>query len=208
MLDWDTLGGLHVDVALLQRATAQDHASVEGTVSLMDPELDLSEYVAVICRMHGVVAAWEECAEAAAPEWLKPHLQDRSRLKLLEQDIVNLKGGIGGDRAPLPAFRGEAELMGAMYVMEGSRLGGQLIARHVENRLGLGSGHGVAYLLGHGRSTGAKWKEFLGVLESRVPESATPEVIYGAKLMFRAFEDWMRGMRPDTLLCVVTAQTE
>ena len=51
-------------------------------------------------------------------------------------------------------MRDDATLLGAMYVMEGSTLGGQLIARHVELVLGLTAGQGNAHFRGHNERTG------------------------------------------------------
>ena len=184
-----------MDLSLLREATAEDHASVEGTVPLMDPELSLAGYVEVLRRMHGVVAGWESTAAAVAPAWLQEPLRQRSRLALLEGDIRFLGGDAGGSLGPeMPRFANDAELMGAMYVMEGSRLGGQLIARHLERQFRLMSPQGNAYFLGHGERTGATWKEFLGLLEERVPDSRTGDVVRGAKAMFRTFGEWMRGL--------------
>jgi heme oxygenase len=93
----------------------------------------------------------------------------------------------------MPMLEGEAEFLGATYVMEGSRLGGQLIARHVEGQLALEPGQGDAYFLGFGEETGAKWKELIGMLEARVPEGEEERAIGAAKAMFALFGNWMRG---------------
>jgi heme oxygenase len=87
---------------------------------------------------------------------------------------------------------GPASLLGAMYVMEGSTLGGQLIARHVELVLGLTAGQGNAYLRGHNERTGQPWKEFCNVLRTKVPDSETDAAIAAAKAMFGVFGSWMR----------------
>ena len=51
-----------MDVELLRRATAADHATVEGAVPLMGEGLTVTEYVAVLRRMYGMVVAWETFA--------------------------------------------------------------------------------------------------------------------------------------------------
>ena len=80
-----------------------------------------------------------------------------------------------------------------MYVMEGSRLGGQMIARHVEEVLGLVPGRGDAYFRGFEEKTGSMWKESVGVLEARVGDGEEEAAVRAAREMFGLFGDWMRG---------------
>jgi heme oxygenase len=89
------------------------------------------------------------------------------------------------DSAPWP---GQA----AMYVMEGSTLGGQIIARHVQTSLFLTQDHGNAFFRGHGAQTGPLWKEFCDMLTTRISHDETDEVITSAKAMFATFGSWMQ----------------
>ena len=77
--------------------------------------------------------------------------------------------------------------------MEGSTLGGQLIARHLEMKLHLSEGKGDAYFHGHGAQTGPMWKEFCGMLKSQVADDQTDAVVASAKQMFSVFGEWMQG---------------
>ena len=184
-----------MEISRLREATAADHEAVEGSVPLVSPDLNRLGYIAVLERLHGIVAAWESYAQARAPEWMRPYLDERRRLALLDRDLLVL-GRVppDGDRPEMPTLNGDAALLGAAYVMEGSRLGGQLIARHVEKQLGLRSGEGDAYFVGFGDSTGAKWKELVALIERRVPDAEEDLAIGGAKAMFGAFGRWMGGL--------------
>jgi heme oxygenase (biliverdin-IX-beta and delta-forming) len=185
----------HRDVNLekLRLETVSDHDSVERSVPLMDEGLTRDTYVSCLRNLHGIVAAWEEWAAANAPAWIQPYLATRRRGPLLELDLT----WFGADhshkvRPALPEMTDPAALLGAMYVMEGSTLGGQLIARHVERVLGLVPGQGDAYFRGHDEGTGRMWKEFCDLLRTRVPDSETAAVIAGARAMFSAFGSWMQ----------------
>jgi heme oxygenase len=147
-----------------------------------------------LSRLYGVVAAWEEQANQAAPDWLRESLSLRERRSMLVSDLAVLGNPVPAERATLPPMVDVESLLGAMYVMEGSTLGGQLIARHVEKVLEFESGCGDAYFLGHGDQTGRMWKEFCSMLETRVPEDRAESVTLGAKAMFATFGDWMRGI--------------
>ena len=181
-----------MDISRLRRETAWDHEAVEGVMPLMTQELDSKEYVACLSRMYGVVAAWEEQAYREAPGWLRVSLAERKRLGMLDRDLAFFGHVPSEERSTLPAIDDVPSLLGAMYVMEGSTLGGQQIARHVEKCMGLTTGVGNAYFVGHGDQTGRRWKEFCLMLETKVPESDAEAVVQGAKAMFATFGGWMR----------------
>jgi heme oxygenase len=96
-----------------------------------------------------------------------------------------------GRRPVLPEMTNPASFFGTMYVMEGSTLGGQIIARHVEKVLHLRGGQGNSYFRGHGNRTGPLWKEFCAMLQLRIPDEQTDAVVISAKAMFSTFGSWM-----------------
>lgn len=164
----------------------------------MGEDLTLPRYVACLQQIHAIVSAWETAAQQQAAAlkdapWLQSLLADRRREPLLRRDLTFFASPVDTNANPLlPPTPDTASLLGAMYVMEGSTLGGQLIARHVERVLPLSDGNGSKFFRGHRDQTGPLWKEFCEVLQTRVPESDTPAVIDAAKKMFAAFGNWMR----------------
>jgi heme oxygenase (biliverdin-IX-beta and delta-forming) len=177
----------------LRRETLPAHNAVEQSVPLMDDELDVGTYVSCLLKLHGIIAAWEEWAAPNAPAWIRPLLAARRRGPLLVLDLIWFGAdGSGEARPSLPEITDAAGLLGAMYVMEGSTLGGQLIARHVERVLGLTNGQGNAYFRGHNERTGQLWTEFCDALRTKVPDNETDTVIAAAKAMFGVFGSWMR----------------
>lgn len=182
-----------MDMQKLKRETEASHRAIEGTSSLMSQDLDEAEYIRCLHNMYGVVAAWEERSVQFAPAWLQATLASRERKGFLERDLARF-GVLELDisRPTLPDLKQLPDLLGAMYVMEGSTLGGQLIARHVETVLHLSEGRGYSYFLGHGDQTGPMWKEFCELLKLRVLDDETDTVIDGANAMFDTVGQWMQ----------------
>jgi heme oxygenase (biliverdin-IX-beta and delta-forming) len=177
-----------MDLQQLRRETLPDHNAVEQSLPLMGVYLDVDTYVSCLHKLHGIIAAWEEWAAPNAPAWIQPLLAARRRGQLLVLDLTWFGVDTSGEARPkLPEMRDTASLLGAMYVIEGSTLGGQLIARHVELVLGLTAGQGNAYFCGHNQRTGQLWKEFCDALRTKVPDRETPAVIAAAKAMFGIF---------------------
>jgi heme oxygenase len=182
-----------LDIQKLRQETKADHHNVEGAIPLMHQGLSTAEYVQCLQRIYGVVAAWEERAAAIAPEWLQPALLARQRRPLLESDLAWFGVAERDDRRPtLPEMHSLPSLFGTMYVIEGSTLGGQFIARHVEAALHLSEGQGNSYFRGHGSQTGPLWKEFSEMLKLRIPDEQTDAVVVSAKAMFSTFGMWMQ----------------
>lgn len=68
--------------------------------------------------------------------------------------------------APTPfVISNAAQLAGWLYAIEGSTLGGQVIARHVAKNLGLTSADGARFFNGYGQETAERWNVFEGFLQ-------------------------------------------
>ena len=86
----------------------------------------------------------------------------------------------------LPQLDNLDAVLGALYVVEGSSLGGQVLYREVQRRLGLDHDTGAAFFFGDGQQTGARWRDFTVILNQRVFE---PEVAATAACaMFKTLE--------------------
>jgi len=65
----------------------------------------------------------------------------------------------------LPAIASVAAAFGAAYVLQGSLLGGAVIARTLRERLGL-AGDAMTYLTMYGDRLGAAWREYCASLDA------------------------------------------
>jgi heme oxygenase (biliverdin-IX-beta and delta-forming) len=158
----------------------------------MMEDLGQVKYVACLQLIHGVVAAWEQKAAENSPQDMRTFFAAHQRKAMLERDLAWFGVSQPDKRRPiLPDMNDEAILLGAMYVMEGSTLGGQHIARHVERVLSLTQGNGDAYFRGYEERTGSMWKESCEMLRTKVPEDKSEIAIRSAKAMFAVFGSWM-----------------
>lgn len=187
-----------MDTAQLRAATQAEHAATEGTVPLMSPSLTLAQYGDTLARMYRIVRAWDTWASANVPADLQPMLQSRRRASLLADDLQSLglqtppEEEVPHQRMQSTTVAGDPRsvFLGRMYVMEGSTLGGQLLARHVEERFGFAEGQSDSYFRGYGESTGERWRQFKALLEE-LPQDQADVVIASAKNMFTLFGEAM-----------------
>lgn len=164
--------------ARLRAATAEDHARVDACFARFDvarPD-DYRRFLRAQARAYLPVEAAVDCAEAArlVPDWA-----ERRRAAALRQDLADLAiAPPGFERYPLDAT--PAALLGTIYVLEGSRLGGHLLARrvaeHFPRRFISGSDQG-------------RWRRFVALLDATLTSpQAFDEAIAAARRVFGQFE--------------------
>jgi len=84
------------------------------------------------------------------------------------------------ERTMRTASADTSRLLGALYVLEGSRLGGAFLAPRIAAAIGLP----LRYYAGHGGTTMSAWRAFGARMDAALPEATYPQVIDGAVEMF------------------------
>ncbi len=163
-------------MASVRQATTDRHTALERLLQLTPP-LSHRRYLDTLLGFELFLSSWEPRIDAALPADLRPWFASRSRRGLLRLDLDHLdparvtkrKSGEVCERAvsaiELPSI---AATFGAMYVLEGSALGGLIIARMARATLGLDTRNGLAYFSGVDQHTAAHWKAFQRLFEDQV----------------------------------------
>lgn len=133
----------------------------------------------------------ENSLAALLPESLKQALQwpDRQKTARLEQDLRELEVHYEA-LSPLPfTVNTLAEAGGAMYVAEGSTLGGMMMKKMWQDNPVIGPYSSFAFLGCYGSQTGARWKSFLSILEDTVSQPSDQEAaIASAQRTFEFYQ--------------------
>jgi len=192
-------GGCNTQIGLrsrLRTETAALHRSLEIRLDLLSPQLSLERYRLLLRGFHGYYAAIEPRLVELARR-TRATLPIVARTGLLEQDLLSL--GVPPDAiaaAPrcsdLPALVDREHLAGCVYVLEGSRLGGRVIARFVEDHLGLTRSRGCCFFADEGQETTRRWTEVLSWLEGHAQPSVDQwQIVSSAAETFRSLESWL-----------------
>ena len=93
----------------------------------------------------------------------------------------------------LPILLNFSNALGALYVLEGSTLGSQIILRHLQQVLGPQIAGADSFFSGHGDQTSAMWHGFRTSLDRYGEQhpAHSPDVIQGAKATFLSIAGWM-----------------
>jgi heme oxygenase len=172
-------------------------AAASGTISADD-------YRRLLSRLLGFHRPFERLVRAASNRCglgLYLDLDARARSPALILDLSTL--GVSSQAIDeVPAWAPTLELgsagavLGALYVLEGSSLGGAQIARSLDGRFGQGV-EGRRFFTGAGEGRGALWRSFLTCLEGLSDDACARDEAEAASVAtFEAFERWLAGWAP------------
>lgn len=178
----------------LRHSTGPLHDRIEALLQLEAP-MPLARYGRILRGFHEFLHLWEQRVQFALPQDLKPWFAERRRAPLAMQDLESLAVPDAPDlrqsaRAAQALIRldSPAAAIGALYVMEGSALGGQVLVPQLSRHLGLRPDHGARYFHGFGERTGAMWREFrqLAQQHAGTDEASQADALRGAAQTFEA----------------------
>ena len=170
---------MNVDVALagLRSSTRDEHDRIERLLRLTDP-MPLARYAAVMAGFDAFLGAWEPRVRAALPARLHEWFDARRRSAFAQADLQWLQAVAQVEPPPMSAdaartlpLDGLVEVLGSLYVIEGSALGGRVIAPLLERDMNLDRDAGARYFHGFGADTGAMWQDFRRLAAAEIGES-------------------------------------
>ena len=169
---------------MLRTATADLHAKVDVRFSGAFDE-DRNAYAQFLSTLARAVIPLEQAFAQAGVKRLLPDWPQRRRTPALIEDLATLDV-LTPPAAPVPTPESDASLLGMVYVLEGSRLGGKLLLRRAranpdpQVRL-------ATHYLAHGEGLDL-WRPFLQRLEASAAVTEAPqEAVAGARAAFMTF---------------------
>jgi len=188
-----SLTSLPVAELLKQETSAQHQASESLLMPTLNNIATRAQYAALLHTFYGFFHPLEQLVTQQVSSDILPDIAERRNAGLILQDLRAL--GFSTDALPqsdaLPAISSTAEALGALYVMEGSTLGGRLISRMLLKKEGLQlTGDHLHFFNGYGEETGSKWKTFINLLNRQTRDTDT--LIRSANETFRLFAAWIK----------------
>lgn len=186
----------------LRQETSHQHALLESTLPLLDRTLTRVGYRQLLGRFWGYYAPLEELLlsvirrNAVAFDYAA-----RLKTPLLEDDLRALQLSAGPSQPPawplprcatLPTLAGVPQLLGCLYVVEGSTLGGRLITQRLAANLALQADSGSAFFAGYGTVTSVRWREFGEFLtQAALVIDQDDLIVAGANDTFATLTAWL-----------------
>ena len=153
-------------LARLKSRTAHQHQQTEDGVDLLSESFSLADYKELLAKFYAFYQSFETKMIRAIADFevdfdyaerlnAPKLLSDLKSLGMSDTEISAIKSF-----EDLPALDSPEEIFGALYVVEGSTLGGQVISRHLKEKFDLDETDGVAFFSGYGKETGKMWNAF------------------------------------------------
>lgn len=173
-------------LAQLKSQTANQHQQTEDLVDVMRDDLSLEDYKKLLARFYAFYKSFEpKMSDALRENPIDFDYENRQNTPKLFKDLKSLgmsETEISAIKTfdDLPVLNSKEKIFGALYVIEGSTLGGQVISRHLKEKFGLDDDSGIAFFSGYGKETGTMWKNFRDAINNFADDDVNREEIIGA----------------------------
>lgn len=180
----------------LKEETKTNHQILEkALVGKLKAIRSVEEYADLLKLFYGYFGGLEIKINQSINKTLLPDNKERRKTQAIADDIIALGGNIPtkADGNNLPRITNHLEALGALYVIEGSTLGGKIISKMMQQQLGLVD-KGLSFFTSYGDNTMAMWDTFKGALDSQAenPEQEAV-VIAAANQTFLKFGEWFNA---------------
>lgn len=181
----------------LKAETSLYHTQLEAnprSTAVLSDSITIDSYLDLLTCFYGFYLPLEQ--QLARLEWLYVGFNYNARRKVpgLEADLSYL----GIDRAVIPVcptvpeVATLAQAVGTLYVIEGATLGGQIIRRHLQSKLGLDAGCGASFFCSYGDQVGPMWMQYMAfATECALNPETEDEIVAAAVRLFTSLHGWM-----------------
>lgn len=176
----------------IRELTRAHHRKIEMTPllnQLIAGKICRAEYCTLINKFHGYIAPCENGVLETA--W-RGMLDGREKTPLLQQDIAAIGLHSLETTCPsIPNFDSVEKIIGYLYVIEGSTMGGQIITKVLRTNLGILPETGGRYFYGYGKETKSKWDDFCHMLNG-VKKTQEDAIVAAACTTFETLHQWLK----------------
>lgn len=178
----------------LRAGTRQTHEDLEKEMlPFIKGATNADEYARLLHLFYGYYHPLEQGISRYLDESILPDIADRRKAGWILNDLraMNRSGEILED-SNAPLIQSRADALGAMYVMEGSSLGGKVISKMIADNLNYPDHSALSFFYGYGGQTGVRWKEFLAVLDRFSGTVEEDLIVKKANEVFLKFQQWLQ----------------
>lgn len=187
----------------LKEQTAPQHRRAEQNkyaAAILERTMTLAQYREYLALFYGYILPLERAFEAR-PEWeeLRFDIGARTKHRMIEADLHAL-GWDASAVADLPLCQSLPDLssfpriLGCMYVLEGSTLGGQMLTKLLMKDLPVTPDTNARYFNSYGTDVRERWAEFRELLSSQAHTGGDErEMLASAGETFDRLREWIEA---------------
>jgi heme oxygenase len=179
----------------LKTDTLENHQQLEKMLVVrMKAIRSAADYANLLQLFYSYFGGLEEKIDQYIGNAELPDYNFRRKSESLANDVKAL-GAVPGTKASgddLPEIGNRLQAFAAMYVIEGSTLGGKYISKMMAQQLSIKDEQGLTFFSGYGDNTETMWESFKKTLnEQEESEDDAAIVISTANETFAKFKKWI-----------------
>jgi heme oxygenase len=181
----------------LKEQTLVEHMALE---ELIVPQIkviqSIDDYAQLLNLFYGFNKPVEDAIHSIIDSSILPDISRRQKADLLLEDLKALGyTKQPSDFAAIPSLHSIEQAFGALYVLEGSTLGGKSITQLLlKTNAGLQT-HQMRFFNAYGKETGSLWMSFLSRLNTFNKEEQQAVIIEAARETFIKFKQWTQQIQ-------------
>jgi heme oxygenase len=179
----------------LKASTALAHQKLEKSVLGLIQELQTSkDYGNLLGLFYSYFGGLESLIDVRTVEKYLPDYNERRKSLWLLEDLLHMKKQHPEIclQTDLPLIKNPYQALGALYVMEGSTLGGVYIIKMIQRKIP-GNGKGFHFFTGYGDRNALMWDRFKNALDhATTRDEDILMIISGAEMTFHSFYEWIK----------------
>lgn len=183
----------------IKETTKAEHQNLEKQVVLKLKAIRSNEdYADLLKHFFAYFSHIEATIKPFITASVLPDYAQRRNSTYIKADILELGADITDlPFTTVPKIENAVQALGALYVLEGSIMGGSIIVKMLEKG---GVTKGVSFFSGYGEATGMMWGNFIAVLNAQAKtEQEAQEAIVAANETFKHFASVFEKERVGTV---------
>ncbi|WP_293787845.1 biliverdin-producing heme oxygenase [uncultured Pedobacter sp.] len=183
----------------IKEATKTAHQNLEKQVVLKLKAIrNHADYADLLKHFYAYFSHIEQTIKPYITGSVLPDYEQRRNSAYIKADILELGSDISEiPYTTVPKIENTVQALGALYVLEGSIMGGSIIVKMLEK---VGVNKGVSFFSGYGEATGKMWGNFITVLnEQAKTEQEEEQAIKAANGTFEHFAHVFKKEKADTV---------
>lgn len=172
---------------VIKDATKEDHQALEKkVVERLKNIKSKGDYADLLKYFHNYFDHLEKAIAPFLTEEIRPNYKDRRTSEHLRNDLLALQDvPVSFRDITIPVISNSLEAIGALYVMEGSIMGGGIIVKMLAKK---GITKGISFFSGYGEDTLMIWNAFQKAMNtSAYTQEQKLIIIHTAQETFRHF---------------------
>lgn len=157
---------------ILKEQTHSAHQKTEGIIIRKIKGIrSQADYIEVLKGFYAYFYSLEEVMKKHITQEVLPDLKDRRNSSYIQKDIEALGGNLENlPKAVTPEISNTIDALSAMYVLEGSIMGGPYIVKMLEKQ---GIDNGFSFFQGYGSESGKMFSKFAVILNAHGEDPST-----------------------------------